>query len=159
MLKTYHKWWRDGQSVIMAEMKVKGAYNALLFGLALSVPSASIPSATEQETLHLLQDQKQPAGDTQQQEFKKRSQPVPPLAAPAQKEFVPQLTSTNNKRRKCCNAAFGCHEYADVCRGFRPELCTSFLEGRISLPSKELQETERQNERKKRYAAAAAEKR
>jgi len=160
MLKTYHKRWRDSQSVVMAEMKVKGAYNALLFGLALPVSSAIIPGARVQEHLHFLKDsnQEQTAVDVQQQQLEKQSQPVQPLAAPAQKQFVSQFSVTHVNKRKCCNAVFGCNEFAEDCGGFIPEACRTFLEGRIQLPSKEKQKEERKKERRKRKREAEAER-
>ena len=116
----------------------------------------------KQESLQLQQVPKlnKPIDGLQQQQVTKHFQPVPPLAAPAQCEFVPQLSSVQIKRRMCCNAAFGCNQFADDCRGFTPERCTTYLEGRIQLPSsKEKQQEERRKANLKRQAEAVAAKR
>lgn len=158
MLKTYHKRWRDSQSVVMAELKVKGSYNALLFGLSLPISSALIPGA---ESLQQLKDlnQKQPAAGIQLPQLENQSQSVHPLAAPTQSKFVSHFTTAHITKRKCCNALYGCNEFAEDCGGFNPEKCRTFLEGRIQLPSKDIQKNDREKEKNKRKREAAAEKR
>jgi hypothetical protein len=63
------------------------------------------------------------------------------------------------ERRKCANAQFGCKEFADVCQGYRPELCKGYLDGRVVLRgTKEDQEKLRREAKntKKRARAAKA---
>jgi hypothetical protein len=113
----------------MAETAVKQKYNALLFDLSAPVSRDSIPAVAAQP------DPRFGAAVTEQQLpqlLEGAHQPVPPLAAPQQKEYVGAV-GREAKRRKCANEQFGCKEFADVCQGYRPELCKGYLDGRVVL--------------------------
>ena len=149
MLRTYYKRWQDSQKIVLAEMQVKGQYDALLFDLALPVSRSEIPAVAQQEQPSrsvplLVQAQQSVQNAAQRQQQQQQQQQVLPLAAPAQKEFVGsrvQLAGKKRPRQRCCNELFGCTKYADECNGFRSELCSELIAGRISVPETEEQQS------------------
>ena len=154
MLRTYYKRWRDSQSIVLAEMQVKGKYSDLLFALALPVSRSSIPAVAQQvEHSRYL-----PSSSGMQ-----RAIHNPPLAALGQQEFVgSRVQCTNRTRRRCSNALFGCTFFADECNGYRSELCRELIAGRISLPAtdddRKVQRAESNKEKKRKAMAARRQK-
>ena len=167
MLRTYYKRWRDSQSqsIVLAEMQVKGKYSDLLFALALPVLSRSSIPAVAQQVEH---SRSLPSSSRMQ-----RAVHNPPLAALGQQEFVGsrvqftgthhvRLGHTNRTRRRCSNALFGCTFFADECNGYRLELCRELIAGRMSLPAtdddRKVQRAESNKEKKRKAMAARRQK-
>jgi len=139
MLKTYHTRWKETQSIVMAELQVKGAYNSLLFGLALPV-SSPVSVAPPKELQQLEEDQKSSPDEFAREQSRKRARKARPLAAPTQKNYVPLLEPGKSKQQACFYAAFGCLEIASVCGGWRKGSCCSTVkDGKIVLPPEEEQ--------------------
>ena len=154
MLKAYYKQWRDSQSIVMAEMRVKEKYDRLLFNLAVPVPREAIPAVARQpdprnqDSVSVSELPQKPAG----------LYVVNPLAAPEQNTFVgPRINVANPQ--PCVNAKFGCTKFWHECGGYKPQLCKEVKEKKIVLPEREEEVAIRNEENRKRKAQRAAERR
>jgi hypothetical protein len=131
MLKSYYKKWRDNQLIVLAELKMKEPYDALLRDLAVpSQPGRNTAVENQGGIRRELPEDRRPLPLLPPLA---NAMPVPPAAAPGQTEFVGAKTAGGQRSRQRCYYRPFCTKMAEECHGFKKGGCIEVIEKRVII--------------------------